>query len=77
MTNPPEDDPEMYAAARDQIMNLIKTGKAIELLDAYSEHNQSCYYVWTILVDVANDNGTGISQDVKNFAANLLDDWMK
>lgn len=77
MTNPAEEDPEMYAAARDQIMNLIRAGKAIELLDAYSEHNQSCSYVWGIVHHVAYEVDSGIDPEVVNFARNLLDDWTK
>lgn len=78
--NPVEEDPERYAAARDQIMNLIKAGKAgkaIELLDAYSEHKQSCSYVWGIVQHVANEVDSGIDPEVVNFARNLLEDWSK
>lgn len=75
--NPAEEDPERYAAARDQIMNLIKTGKAIDLLDAYSEHNQSCAYIWSILQHVTSSDSDTICNGVKNFARNLMDDWTK
>lgn len=75
--NPAEEDPERYAAARDEIMRLIQDGSAIALLNTWAEHNTSCHYVWSILFDVANDSGTGVEQSVKNFAANLMDDWTK
>lgn len=77
MINPAEEDPELYAAARDQIMNLIRDGKAIELMSAYSEHMQSCAYIWTILRHVESDESDMICNGVKNFARNLMDDWSK
>lgn len=77
MTNPAEEDPELYAAARDQIMNLIREGRAIDLLTAYSEHNQSCSYVWGIVQHVAHEVDSGIDPEVVNFARNLIDDWSK
>lgn len=72
-----EEDPERYAAARDQIMNLIRDGRAIELMSAYSEHMQSCSYVWSILQHVTSSDSDTICNGVKNFASNLMDDWTK
>lgn len=77
MMSPAEGDPEMYAAARDQIMNLIRDGKAIELLNAYSEHMQSCAYVWGILQHIVHEADSGIDPEIVNFARNLMDDWSK
>lgn len=77
MANPAEEDPEMYAAARDQIMNMIRDGQAIELLNTWAEHNQSCSYVWGIVQHIAHEVDSGIDPEVVNFARNLLDDWTK
>jgi hypothetical protein len=70
-----ENEAERFA--REYIEDLLNAGKAQEIMEAYSDHGQSCPYVWGILVDVANSKSDGISNDVKNFAANLLDDWLK
>lgn len=77
MANDAEEYPELYASARDQIMGLIRAGLAIELLDAYSEHKQSCSYVQSIVHHIAYEVDSGVDPEVVNFARNLLDDWSK
>lgn len=68
---------EHMPTPEDYVESLVAQGKAEELMNAYSEHMQSCHYVWSLLVSVANDKSDGIHPNVKTFAANLLDDWMK
>ena len=71
-------EPEYYAAAREELMQLIQDGKAIEVLDRYYTCIQSCEYVYGIVEHVAHADGMEtISDDVRNFARNLLDDWAK
>lgn len=72
-----EEDPERYAAARDHLMNLIRDGKAVDVLETYYFCKQSCDYVYGILRHVAYEVDSGISDEIVNFAQNLLDDWSK
>jgi hypothetical protein len=77
MTNPAEEDPERYAAARDELMHLIRDGMAIDVMETYALHMQSCGYVYGIVQHVAYDESDMICNGTKNFAKNLLDDWSK
>jgi hypothetical protein len=64
-------------AAAQQLQELIQQGKAQELMEAYSDHMQGCYYVYGILQHLAYEVDSGIDPEVVNFARNLLDDWSK
>lgn len=72
-----EEDPERYAAARDELMHLIRDGMAIDVMETYAEHKQSCGYVYGIVHHIAHEVDSGIDPEVVNFARNLLDDWSK
>lgn len=63
--------------AREYIKSLIREGKAKDIMDAYSSHMQSCYYVHDIIMSVAYDESLHMAEGVKAFARNLLDDWSK
>lgn len=63
--------------AREFLEDLINSGKAEEIMHAYSEHMQSCAYIWSILQYVVADESDMICNGVKNFASNLIDDWSK
>jgi hypothetical protein len=73
--NPAEENPEHYAAARDRIMQMIQDGEALQLLEAYYLHIQSCNYVMGVLTWAAYESD--LNKDIKDFARNLLDDWSK
>lgn len=75
MTTP--DDEWLDIQAEAQINQLMSQGKAREILEAYSEHSQSCSYVWGIVQHVAHEVDSGIDPEVVNFARNLMDDWSK
>jgi hypothetical protein len=76
--NSAEEDPERYAAARDELMHLIRDGMAIDVMETYALHKQSCEYVYGIVRDVAYSEGVEtIGEGARNFACNLLDDWSK
>jgi hypothetical protein len=64
------------ALAREMIQGLIRDGYAQDLMATWSYCSQSCNYVYGILVDIANAD-SGISDEIVNFARNLLDDWSK
>lgn len=68
---------EQQRRYRDAVISLVNAGEAKNLLDCYSEHNQSCAYVYGILQHFAYEVDTGISDEIVNFARNLLDDWSK
>jgi hypothetical protein len=75
MTTP--DDEFLDIQAEAQINQLMSQGKAREILEAYSEHRQSCAYVYGIVHHIACEVDSGIDPEVVNFARNLLDDWSK
>jgi hypothetical protein len=64
-------------AAREFLEDLIAGGRAVEIMHAYSEHGQSCSYVYGILQHVAHEVDSGVDPEIVNFARNLLDDWSK
>lgn len=61
--------PEEYVEA------LVAQGKAEDLMYAYSDHNQTCHYIYGIVQMCAED--PEISESVRYFCRNLLDDWSK
>lgn len=61
--------------ARMYVEALVEAGKAQELMEAYSDHNQSCHYVHGIVRHVAYEGLEG--QTAQEFARNLLEDWSK
>ena len=71
------DNPDDELMAREYIQAMIDQGHAIALMDAFSEHSQSCHYVYGILQHLAYEVDSGISDEIVNFARNLLDDWSK
>lgn len=77
MSDTGPDDEWLDIQAEAQINQLMSQGKAREILEAYSEHNQSCKYVWGIVQHVAHEVDSGVDPEVVNFARNLLEDWTK
>lgn len=69
-----ESSEEAETLARAYVNYLVRTGKAGDLMDAYSDHNQSCHYVYSIVQAVAEEGTTISAQD---FARNLMEDWSK
>lgn len=69
-----ESSGEVETIAREYVASLVEAGKAEALMDAYSEHYQSCHYVYGIVQHVAEE---GVSLSAQDFAKNLLDDWSK
>ena len=69
------DDAEDWARA--YIQDMIDQGHAVAMANAFSDHSQSCAYLESILIGVANAEFGTVSGDVRNFARNLLDDWSK
>lgn len=63
--------------ARQELQRLVAEGKAQPVLNVYHFCRQSCDYVYGIVWDVAHDESLHMSEDVKAFARNLLDDWSK
>jgi hypothetical protein len=70
----PEGDEWQDIQAERHLNELMRQGKAREILDTWSFCNQSCDYVYGIVRHVAEE-GTSIS--AQDFARNLLDDWNK
>lgn len=62
--------------AKQILEGLIEEGYAEDILNTWAYCSQSCNYVYGILQDVANAD-SGISDEIVNFARNLLDDWSK
>jgi hypothetical protein len=71
------EDPDGELLAREFVMVLLKSGKAKDLMEAYSDHNQSCAYVYSVVHQVAWDRSGGMHREVITFCQNLLDDWSK
>jgi hypothetical protein len=69
--------PEEEVTARRYVEAIVADGGAKKLMEAYCIHNQSCQYVYGILQHVAYEADSGISDEIVNFARNLLDDWSK
>lgn len=59
------------------LLHLIRRGKAEEILTAYSDHMQSCNYVYGIVQHVADMEDDRPMATAQQFARNLLDDWSK
>jgi hypothetical protein len=57
--------------ARDYVMALLAQGKAEDLMDAYSTHNQSCTYLFGIIDHVAAE---GSSMTAQEFARSLQEE---
>ncbi len=72
---PAETIDETEMLAREYVRSLVAAGKAEDLMDAYSEHNQTCHYIYGIVLMCAD--GEEMSPLVRNFCKNLLDDWSK
>jgi hypothetical protein len=60
-----------------EVLKLVEEGKAEDLLWTYSEHKQSCSYVWGIVKQVAEEPDDKPMVTAQQFARNLLDDWGK
>ncbi len=76
---PAETIDEDERRAREQLKTLVAEGKAQEILGTWSFCKQSCDYVYGILRSIVHDGeaDSGISDEIVNFARNLLDDWAK
>lgn len=75
-------DPETTAEhpefrAIEELISLIKDGRAQDVLTTYYFCKQSCDYVYGTLQHVAHEADSGIDFEIVNFARNLLDDWAK
>lgn len=75
MTTP--DDEFADIQAERELNRLMAEGKARDILWTYAFCKQSCDYVYGILRHVAYEVDSGISDEIVNFARNLLDDWSK
>jgi hypothetical protein len=65
--------------ARDILTSAMEQGKAQEIVETWSFCKQSCDYVYSIVQRIAYEGeaDSGISDEIVNFARNLLDDWSK
>lgn len=63
--------------AKQLLLGAIERGMADEIYNTWAFCKQSCDYVYGIVRDVAYNESLHLSEDVKNFARNLLDDWSK
>lgn len=67
-----DSEAETWASA--YVMSLLARGKAEELADAYSTHNQSCAYLAGIIDHVAKE---GSSMTAQEFARSLQEESWK
>lgn len=68
---------EAETTARRELQRLMDAGKAEAVLMTYYFCNTSCDYVYGTLQHIAYEADSGISDEIVNFARNLLDDWCK
>lgn len=59
---------------RDHVLELVATGRSRELLEAWSDHNQSCAYLTGIIDHVAAE---GSSMTAQEFARSLQEEGSK
>ena len=69
-----ESSEDQETIAREYVQAIVDAGKAEELMEAYSIHMQSCYYADSLVVWAAREHS---SEDVRNFATNLMEEWGK
>lgn len=63
--------------AREELDQLIQQNGAIEVLDRYYTCKMNCEMVYHTVYTIAHEEPSGVSDDVRHFARNLLDDWSK
>ena len=63
--------------AKQLLLRAIERGKAEEIYTTWMFCKQSCDYVYGTLQHVVYETDSGISDEIVNFARNLLDDWTK